>query len=176
MATENLPEPWLRGTPEGIDPLIAPILFSFQMAREDLTRFTEGLTPTQVWAQPYGTSPLGFQLRHIAGSVSRLMAYVEGRQFDASELARMKGETEPPSDPANEPLDRLLAAVEESLSRAEQAVRVIDPSALRQHREVGRKKLPTTVIGLLVHIAEHTQRHVGEAISAAKLARALQTP
>jgi hypothetical protein len=37
---------------------------------------------------------------------------------------------------------------------------------------VGRKKLPTTVIGLIVHLAEHTQRHVGQAVSAAKLARA----
>jgi hypothetical protein len=172
MASQHMTEPWLRGAPEGVDPLIAPVLFSFQMAREDLARHTEGLTPAQVWVRPHGMTPLGFQLRHIAGSVTRLMAYVERRQLDQTELDQMKSEADPPANPASEPGDLLLARVEESLGRAEQIVRAIDPSTLREPREVGRKKLPTTVIGLLVHIAEHTQRHVGEAISAAKLARA----
>ncbi len=172
MASQYNIEPWLRGAPEGVDPLIAPILFSFQMAREDLARHTEGLTAAQVWARPHGMTPLGFQLRHIAGSVSRLMAYVEGRQLDEAELAEMKSETESPSDPELESGEWLLARLEASLGRAERIVRAIDVATLRGPREVGRKKLPTTVIGLLVHIAEHTQRHVGEAVSAAKLARA----
>ena len=29
-------EPWMRGPIPGVDPLLAPILYSFQMAREDL--------------------------------------------------------------------------------------------------------------------------------------------
>jgi hypothetical protein len=56
--------------------------------------------------------------------------------------------------------------------RAEETIRSIDPATLAEPRAVGRKRLPTTVIGLITHIAEHTQRHLGQAISAAKLARA----
>jgi uncharacterized damage-inducible protein DinB len=55
-----------------------------------------------------------------------------------------------------------------SLESAERVVRSIDPSTLAEARTVGRKRLPTTVVGLLTHIAEHTQRHVGQAVSAAK--------
>jgi len=29
--------------------------------------------------------------------------------------------------------------------------------------------LPTTVGGLLVHVADHTQRHVGQAVTTAKI-------
>jgi uncharacterized damage-inducible protein DinB len=65
----------------------------------------------------------------------------------------------------------LLTSVNEALAQAEERIRSIDPATLAETRVVGRQRQPTTVIGLLVHIAEHTQRHVGQAISAAKLAR-----
>jgi hypothetical protein len=162
----DLPEPWLRGPIVGLSPLVAPILYAFQQAREDLARFTEGLTTAQIWARPHGFGPVGFHLRHIAGSVDRLMTYLEGRLLDEAQMAELKAEMEPGAT-----REELLAAVETAFLRAEATVRAIDPATLAQPRGVGRKQLPTTVIGLLTHIAEHTQRHVGEAISAAKLSR-----
>jgi uncharacterized damage-inducible protein DinB len=152
------PEPWLRGPIEGIDPLRAPILYAFQQAREDLAHWTEGLDH-RIWFQPAGLAPLGFQLRHIAGSVDRLMTYVEGGQLTEVQLAALKTESEPSGT-----RDQLLAAISESFQNAERIVRALDPTTLCDPRAVGRKKLPTTVIGLLTHIAEHTQRHVGQAI------------
>ncbi len=83
-------------------------------------------------------------------------------------MAALKAEMAP-----GESRDQLLAEVNESLERAEKQIRSIDPATLGEARGVGRKRLPTTVMGLLVHIAEHTQRHVGQAISASKLTRAL---
>jgi len=159
-------EPWLRGPLGGVDPLIAPILRSFEQAREDLARHTERLTMEQIWATPHGFGSVGFHVRHIAGSVDRLMTYLQQQQLSESQLGALDLEHEPGAS-----RDELLAEVEQSLRRAESVVRGIDPEILRQPREVGRKRLPTTVIGLLTHIAEHTQRHVGQAISAAKLAR-----
>ena len=50
---DALPEPWLRGAIDGVNPLTAPILFTFQQAREDLSRSTDGLTPGQIWASPH---------------------------------------------------------------------------------------------------------------------------
>ena len=165
----SMSEPWLRGPIPDVDALIAPVLFAFQQAREDLARHTEGLTAEQIWLRPHGLAPLGFHLRHIAGSVDRLLTYLEGKHLDCAQMAALQFEMEP--EGARE---ELLDHVNRSLARAEAVVRVIDPVTLSAPRAVGRQQLPSTVIGLLVHIAEHTQRHVGQAISAAKLARAMQ--
>lgn len=160
-----LPEPWLRGPIPGISPLIAPVLYAFQQAREDLAKHTGGLTADQIWARPFGLAPVGFHLRHIAGSVDRLTTYLLGAQLSEDQMAVLKTEMEP-----GESQQKLLAQVNDSLARAEERIRSIDLATLAEPRAVGRQHLPTTVIGLLVHIAEHTQRHVGQAIGAAKLA------
>ena len=163
---DPLPEPWLRGSLPGVDTLIAPLLYSFQMAREDLAKYTADLTTEQIWATPHGFGSVGFHLRHIAGSTDRLMTYVSGGQLSTDQMAKLKKEKEPGAT-----LDELLAGVDAAFEHAEAIVRALDPQSLAEARSVGRKQLPTTVNGLLVHIAEHTQRHVGQAISAAKLAK-----
>lgn len=157
----------MRGPIEGVPTLLAPVLYSFQQAREDLARYTEGFTPDQLWATPHGFGSVGFHLRHIAGSTDRLMTYLEGRQLSESQMDFLKHEHD-----AGESLGELLDSMNTVFERAEAVVRALNPARLEEVREIGRKKLPTTVIGLLTHIAEHTQRHVGQAISAAKLARA----
>jgi hypothetical protein len=164
---EPRPEPWLRGPLPGISPLIAPVLYAFQQAREDLAKHTIGLTDDQTWARPFGLAPLGFHLRHIAGSVNRLSTYLLGTQLGDAQMAALRNEMDP-----GEPLVKLLAQMNESLNQAEERIKSIDPAVLAEPRVVGRQQLPTTVMGLLIHIAEHTQRHVGQAIGAAKLARA----
>ena len=143
------------------------MLYAFQQTREDLARHTAGLTVGQVWARPHGLAPLGFHLRHMAGSVDRLTSYLEGRPLDEGQMAALAAEMEPGAG-----LEELLAGVDRALRRAEEIIRAIDPATFAEPRWVGRKRLPTTVIGLLVHIAEHTQRHLGQAIGAAQLARA----
>ena len=163
---DNLPEPWLRGPIPGVDSLTAPILYSFEQAYEDLAKYTAGLSVDQIWATPHGFGSLGFHLRHIAGSVQRLMTYVQGRQLSDAQMAEIKIQHEPGAT-----REELLAGLRASFENAGAVVRAIGPATLAEPREVGRKRLPTTVIGLLTHIAEHTQRHVGQAISAAKLAR-----
>ena len=164
---DHLPEPWLRGAIHGVHPLTAPLLFTFQQAREDLSLHTVGLTDEQIWAAPNGLGSAGFHLRHIAGSINRLMTYLQGGTLDDGQMETLRTEHEP----AGAGREELLALVGRAFEEGEAVVRAIDPATLGEPRTVGRKHLPTTVIGLLVHIAEHTQRHVGQAISAAKLAR-----
>src|SRR6185312_6248536 len=136
-------------------PLCAPVLYTFQQAREDLTRYTEPLTTEQLWARPFGLGPAGFHILHLAGSVERLMSYLEQRQLTQAQIAAMQAEKEPPALTREE----LLAAMDRAFTNAEAVVRSLDPGRLTEPRTVGRKRLPTTAIGLLVHIAEHTQRH-----------------
>jgi hypothetical protein len=164
---KTAPEPWLRGAMPDVSPLIAPTLYAFEQAREDLVAHTEGLTPAQIWVRPFGLAPVGFHLRHIADSVGRLTTYLLGSQLNSAQLAALREEMEPGAS-----REQLLRAVHRELAAAAERMRQLDPAAFTEPRVVGRKRLPTTVIGLVVHLAEHTQRHVGQAISAAKLARA----
>jgi hypothetical protein len=163
-------EPWLRGPLSDVHPLVAPTLHAFAQAREDLALWTDGLTDAEIWLRPHGLAPVGFQLRHIAGSVERLTTYLRGEQLTPEQLIAIPHEMDPGPGRLT-----LLAGVNEALQQCEQVIRTLDPAILTDSRSVGRRRLPTTVIGLVVHLAEHTQRHVGELIVTAKLARDTQT-
>ena len=121
-----LPEPWMRGPLAGVSPLLAPVLFTFQHAREDLAEHTEGLSPGQLWARPYGFGSAGFHILHLAGSVSRLIAYLQGKQLTPEQLVDLEVEKSPV------PVDRaaLLAAMESAFATAEHVVRALDPAIL----------------------------------------------
>ena len=165
MPTESV-EPWLRGPLTGVHPLLAPTIHAFMQVREDLAHWTAGLTDAQIWARPQGLAPVGFQLKHIAGSVERLTTYLLGAQLTPEQLGATQTEMHPAPG-----LAELLAAVFSALHHSEQVIRSLDPATLGAARAVGRQRLPTTVAGLVIHLAEHTQRHVGELIITAKIAR-----
>lgn len=163
---DSLPEPWLRGPISGLHPALMPVFRSFEQVREDLVKHTAGLTTEQIWRKPKAAPSLGFQLRHIAGSVDRLVTYLMGGQLNEQQLVFLKKESG-----SGASLSELLASVDASLRTAEEKIRTIREATLFEPRTVGRKLLPTTVIGLLVHTAEHTQRHLGQAITTAKWVR-----
>lgn len=165
--SETRPEPWLRGTLTGEHPAIVPVLYSFEQALEDLAKFTDGMSDQELWARPFGLAPVGSQFRHIGGSIDRLLTYASGNQLSSEQMAELKSEMEPRGSQAE-----LMEELRGVLQRAGERVRSIPDADLNQPRKVGRKELPTTVIGLLVHTAEHAQRHVGQAIVTAKLVRA----
>jgi uncharacterized damage-inducible protein DinB len=150
----------------GVHPLVMPVFFSYAQVREDLHRHTAGFSDEQVW-RTVAASSLGFQLKHIAGSVDRITSYLLGQQIDSEQLEFLKNERHAP--PAS--LTALLALVDENLKQSESQLSTVDAAALYTVRTVGRKALPTTVIGLIVHLAEHTQRHLGQAITISKILR-----
>jgi uncharacterized damage-inducible protein DinB len=162
-------EPWLRGPLAGVHPLVMPLFFTFEQVREDLRKHTAGLTSEQVWRKKGDLPTLGFHLKHLAGSVDRLITYLFGEQLSQEQLRSMPGESQ-----GEEGIPELLELIDRHFAAAEDRLRQIDPQKMYEARSVGRKALPTTVLGLLVHTAEHTQRHLGQAITTAKLLR--QTP
>src|SRR4051794_18816870 len=142
-----------------------PVLFSFQQVREDLQIHSRGIKDTEVWTQtPGGT--LGFHLKHLAGSVDRISTYLIGGTLTEGQFQQLSSESD-----GQGRLGELLALIEASLRGAEERLRQVDAAQLFDFRGVGRKGLPSTVIGLLVHLAEHTQRHLGQAITLAKVVR-----
>jgi len=162
------PEPWLRGPLENTSAFVAPLARSFEQVREDLAKFTAGLTQEQLWTEPApGVGSVGFQLRHIAGSIDRLSTYLDGRQLSEPQWADLRREHDPGAT-----LIELLAWIDSAMSQCVTIARQITDERLPEPRAVGKKALPSTAIGLIVHIAEHTQRHCGQAIVSAKLVRA----
>jgi len=163
-------EPWLSGPIPGVDALIAPVLYTFQQTIEELTAHTEGLSAEELWSRPMGMTPAGFHIRHAGGAAERLSTYLRGEQLSAEQIAAMKTESDPGAS-----REQLLAELAAKLTACEAIIRAVDPAALRDARGVGRKQLPTTVNGLIVHIAEHTMRHAGQAVTTIKLVKALRT-
>ena len=162
---EAVPEPWLRGPLPDVHPLLQPVFFSFTQVREDLARHVKGLTREQVWRIVGGAS-LGFHLKHLAGSLNRLTTYLMDEQLSEEQLDRLRAESL-----GTEQIDELLTSIDQALAESEERLRSLNAARLYEPRAVGRKKLPTTVIGLLVHLSEHTQRHLGQAITTAKIVR-----
>lgn len=159
------PEAWLRGTRQEVHPLLRPVIFSFVAVREDLATHTKGISDDAVWRLVGGTS-LGFHLRHIAGSVDRLTSYTMKEQLTPAQLDFLEKEAS-----GGASLSTLLQEVAASLEASEKRLRQLNPDQIYDERVVGRRELPTTVIGLIVHLCEHTQRHLGQAITLAKVLR-----
>jgi len=148
-----------------VNPLVMPVFFSFAQVREDLASHLDGLARDQVWRK-IGSASLGFHLKHIAGSVDRLTTYLFGGHLSTAQLQSLREESQ-----AAEDLPDLLRKIHDSLHACEEKLRGLDPNSLYEPRSVGRQALPTTVIGLIIHLAEHTQRHLGQAITLSKVLR-----
>jgi uncharacterized damage-inducible protein DinB len=176
MSTSPAPavyvEPWLRGTYAGVPAAGRAVLHALDLALDDLTKWTAGLSDDEVHAQPLGLASVAFHLRHIARSTDRILTYAEGGQLTAEQLGALK--TELGGEGGQEPLAVLLAEVEVSFSNASARVRTLATASLDTFRGVGRKQLPTSIGGALVHVADHTQRHTGQVVTTAKVLKALR--
>lgn len=158
------PEPWLRGTLTDVPAVQRAVLHALELAREDLERWCDGLSDEELNLRPGGIAPVAFHLRHITRSTDRLLTYAEGGQLTAEQIAAMKSELAPGAT-----RNELLAELVVGFSKNARRIRAFSTQQLEERRAVGKKQLPTTVAGLLVHVADHTQRHVGQAITTAKI-------
>ena len=163
-------EPWLRGTHGEVDAVARQVLHSLEMAEEDVELWCGGLTDEEMNARPFGVAPVAFHLRHIARSLDRLLSYAEGTQLDETQKAALKAELDEGAT-----RDAVMAEFVAGLRSAAKRVRAFSPESYNAARGVGRAQLPTTVGGLLVHCAEHTQRHVGQAVTTAKIVVGMRT-
>jgi uncharacterized damage-inducible protein DinB len=167
LSEPDLSEPWLRGTLLEVPPVQRAVLYALELAEEDLRRWCGGLTDEQFNASPSGLPSVAFQFRHIARSLDRLLTYAEGGSLSVEQLAKLKSESVPGLG-----CEDLFAELEAAIRDSAVRIRAFGNDSLEQVRNVGRRQLPTTVGGLLVHVADHTQRHVGQAITTAKIVQA----
>lgn len=161
------PEAWLRGPVAGVDPWLQPVAHALIQVREDVMRAVSGLDAQALLARPAGAASLAFHLRHIPGSIDRLMTYAAGAALDEAQKAALAAEKQDAGDPA-----ALLLSFGQAIDAALERLRGFEAASLLEPRAVGRAGLPSSVLGLLFHAAEHAQRHTGQVIATAKAVRA----
>jgi len=163
MATSEF---WLSGPVPGIPPLLQPVAHALLQARREVEEALTTFPATALWDQPQGVASVGFHLRHLPGVLDRLFTYARGEQLNADQLKYLKEEAI--TDNSITPgalLKRFSDQVEASLNQLKET----DPVTLTEVRGVGRKQVPSNVIGLLFHAAEHTMRHTGQLLVTAKM-------
>jgi uncharacterized damage-inducible protein DinB len=151
------PEVWLRGALPDIPGLLNPVAHALMQAREEVDAVMQNFPEECLWTRPGGVAAVGFHLQHLAGVLDRLFTYARGEQLSSQQLESLKREGSG-ATAVGSLLDAFHLQVERSLAE----LRTIDERTLMLPRKVGRRELPSTVLGLLVHAAEHTQRHVGQ--------------
>jgi uncharacterized damage-inducible protein DinB len=161
-------EVWQRGPVPGYEPLLMPVVHSLLQVREDVDRLLASVREDQVWTRPYGAASTGFHLRHLAGSTRRLLTYARGERLTDAQLAAAAREADEQLS-----LDGLREELDAVLDEALAQLRATPANQLLSDRKIGRAQLPTTTIGLLFHAAEHATRHMGQAITTARIIRGL---
>lgn len=160
---------WQRGPVDGVPAMLQPIAHILLQVRESVAEMVEGLTDDQWNARPAGIASVAFHVRHIPGVVDRLFTYARGEALTDDQFAALRREREPL---AAAEIPAAIQALDQRIELAVDELRRVDPSILGDFRAVGRAKLPSTVIGCLVHGAEHAMRHVGQLSVTARIARA----
>ncbi len=174
MAAPSTPEFWLRGPVEGVHPALMPAAHAFLQTIADVEAATAGLTNQQWWLSPGGAASIGFHVMHLGGSTDRLLTYARGEMLSEAQKAAFRAESSPSTgEGVNVDTAVLLSELRRSFDAAMAQVRATPASSLYDARAVGRAALPTTVIGLLFHAAEHSQRHAGQIVTMAKVVRSL---
>ena len=167
MVPPQQTEAWQRGPVEGFEPLVMPMVHALLQAREDLEQLALTVPGDIVWQRPGGAASIGFHVRHAGGALDRLLTYARGEALSEAQRAAARVEGEAGDPPAT--LATVVADVNRIIGRALDELRAMPTDRLLEARTVGRAALPSNVLGLLFHAAEHATRHVGQAITTAKI-------
>lgn len=158
-------EYWLRGPVEGIPALLQPVAHALLQAREEINALVAGFPQEKLWEKPAGMASVGFHLQHLTGVLDRLLTYAREEGLSEEQFAFLKAE----GVAAEISIETLLQQFNRQVDLALDQLASTDPGSLTAAREVGRNRLPSTVIGLLTHAAEHTMRHTGQLLVTAKI-------
>lgn len=161
-------EAWLRGPLDGIPAPLQPVAHALVQARDDAHALLQDFPPAMLWNRPAGVASVGFHLQHMAGVVDRLFTYARGDSLSEAQRHMLAQEGAPAEERS---IEDLLDAFDAQVDRALDQLRVTPPDTLADTRLVGREQLPSTVLGLLFHAAEHSQRHIGQMLVTARVQR-----
>ena len=166
MADIKLPEVWLRGPLPDVPALLQPVAHALLQAREEIHELMKDFPEALLWERPAGLASVGFHLQHLTGVLDRLFTYAQGHALSAAQLQYLATEG---TAEDNIRLQALTDAFDAQVTQAIEQLKNLEPAQLTNIRTVGRKRLPSTVLGLLFHAAEHTMRHTGQLLVTVKV-------
>ncbi len=165
MNSTQLPEIWLRGAIENIPALLQPVAHTLLQAREEINTIMQNFPQQKLWEKPAGVASPGFHLQHLAGVLDRLFTYAKNEPLTERQLTYLSNEGKLANNiSVSQLLENFSTQVDASLTQLSET----KEEMLTGYRSVGRKKLPSTLIGLLFHAAEHTMRHTGQLLITVK--------
>lgn len=168
---EHQKEVWQRGPLPGIKPLLQPIAHALLQAREEINQYMDGFPAALLWVKPAGMASTGFHLQHLSGVLDRVFTYARAEGLSDFQFAQLAEEGK---DAANGyTVKELVERFDQQVDQALTQLRDTDEHTLPDYRGIGRAGLPSTVIGLLFHAAEHTMRHVGQLMVTAAVVKEL---
>lgn len=157
----SLPEFWQRGPVAGVPALLQPVAHALLQAKEEVNALMAGFPATLLWVKPAGVASPAFHLQHMTGVIDRLFTYARGEMLQPGQLAWLKSEGQ---QEAGITVSYLLDRFNEQVDTALEHLKKTGENTLTEFRGIGRAQLPSNVLGLLVHTAEHTMRHLGQLI------------
>ena len=163
-------EVWQRGPIENIPPLLQPVAHALLQAKEEVETIMHHFNEELLWQKPAGCASVGFHLQHLSGVLSRVFTYAKGEPLSNVQMQQLHDEDISPNSALNSA--GLIKRFNKQIDDALQQLKLTDESTLTTYRGIGRKQLPSTVIGLLFHAAEHTMRHVGQLFVTVKVLQA----
>ncbi|MEC3964023.1 DinB family protein [Flagellimonas halotolerans] len=152
-------EYWLSGPIPEVPALLQPAAHALLQSVREVKEYLSGFPENKLWEKPFGRASVGFHLKHLTGVLDRLLTYAKEETLTDAQFQYLKNEGNGENAPTSQ---QLIADFETKVGQALDCFKTIPETTLTNERFVGRKKLPTTVIGLLFHAAEHSQRHVGQ--------------
>lgn len=167
MADQHQREVWLRGPLPGVPALLQPVAHALLQAKEEVNRLMVDFPEILLWVKPANMASPGFHLQHMAGVIDRLFSYAEGSALTQEQMDFLHGESEPPQK--EDSVAALLYTLSKRVDWAVAKLTEVDEATLTQIRGVGRMQIPSTVIGLYVHTAEHVMRHSGQLLVTARI-------
>jgi len=171
MEKEQQLEFWLRGAVPGITPFLQPVVHALLQAQMEVQQALEHFPVDKIWDRPAGSASVAFHLQHLAGVLDRLFTYAREEQLSSLQLNALQKEGK---EENHIHLKDLLQAFNNQVDAAIGQLKNTGVSSLLETRGVGRKQIPSTVLGLLFHAAEHTQRHTGQLLVTAKVVSSMQ--
>ncbi|MEO2080221.1 MAG: DinB family protein [Leeuwenhoekiella sp.] len=163
------PEVWLRGPIEEMPQLLQPAAHALLQTSEELPYWLDEFPDEKLWEKPAGRASVGFHLKHLTGVLDRMLSYAQGRALTQEQFDYLKSEGIQDETSTTE---ELIANFQQKVVQALAYFKTLDESTIKSARTVGRKELPSTVIGLLFHAAEHSQRHLGQLIATVSFVKA----
>ncbi|GAB3495337.1 hypothetical protein GCM10027341_12530 [Spirosoma knui] len=163
-------EVWLRGPLPDIAPLLQPVAHALLQAREEVNTVLADFPDALLWVRPAGVASVGFHAQHLTGVLDRLFTYARGEALSPDQLAALASEGEATDPPVSVQL--LVGQFNRQVDQAIAQLCETGEQTLTEARTVGRAQLPSTVIGLFVHAAEHTMRHLGQLLVTVRVVQA----